>query len=286
MGRRTGGLIWPLLSLELISGPIYLYPVGSNSFSPTYRSPTRRDQLLRDRSSTSLRAGDADAEAGGQSLLPAPSTSVVPNIAKSLGPNAPKPGILRRAFPAFPWHRVPDVLTTFRCLAIPALVGVFYLPNRHIETASLFAFASFTDWLDGYLARRWDVTSAFGAFLDPVADKLMVSTALILLSGRYGAPVAVFTAIILAREIAVSALREWMAQRGLRDTVKVGMQGKVKTALTMIALTVFLLVPVDREGSLGSLYDPALVLLFLCTGITVTSGMVYFQAAAPVLLSS
>jgi len=85
--------------------------------------------------------------------------------------------------------------------------------------------ASFTDWLDGYLARRWDITSAFGAFLDPVADKLMVSTALILLSGRYGAIVAIPSAIILAREIAVSALREWMAQKGLRDSVKVGIQG-------------------------------------------------------------
>ncbi len=95
----------------------------------------------------------------------------------------------------------------------------------------IFAVASITDYLDGYLARRWDICSPFGAFLDPVADKLMVSTALILLSGKYGSVVAIPTSIILAREIAVSALREWMASRGKRDSVKVGFQGKVKKSL-------------------------------------------------------
>jgi CDP-diacylglycerol--glycerol-3-phosphate 3-phosphatidyltransferase len=151
-------------------------------------------------------------------------------------------------------------------------------------TSVLFAIASFTDWLDGYLARRWDITSAFGAFLDPVADKLMVSTSLILLAGRHGGIVAIPAAIVLAREIAVSALREWMAQRGQRDVVKVGLQGKIKTALTMVALTVLLLVPhPEGSGILSKLYNPGVVLLYLSSLVTITSGSVYFIAALPLL---
>lgn len=156
-----------------------------------------------------------------------------------------------------------------------------------METATLFAIASFTDWLDGYLARRWDISTDFGAFLDPVADKLMVSTALILLSGRYGPAVALPTAVILAREIAVSALREWMAQRGERDSVKVGFQGKLKTALTMLSLTLLLLVPGDgMVAPLTSLYLPAVLMLYVSTAITVSSGSLYFRAASPVLFGS
>jgi CDP-diacylglycerol--glycerol-3-phosphate 3-phosphatidyltransferase len=193
----------------------------------------------------------------------------------------------------------------------------FFPNNRAPILSAIFAIASITDWFDGYLARRWDIASNFGAFLDPVADKLMVSTALIVLSGRYGGIVAIPTCIIMARELGVSALREWMAQRGLRDTVKVGMQGKVKAALTMVSLTLLLLVPegVGLEsvrwtkylGSLGVggggvaavgkvmdgsivhsgvawILGPSLLMLFLSAIITVTSGSVYFKAALPVLL--
>jgi phosphatidylglycerophosphate synthase len=117
------------------------------------------------------------------------------------------------------------------------------------------------------------------------ADKLMVSTALILLTGRYGARVAIPTAIVLARELAVSALREWMASRGLRDVVQVGFQGKIKTASTMVALSFLLLIPADGAGFLGKLLGPSLALLYLCTAITVSSAVVYFRAAAPVLLN-
>ena len=205
------------------------------------------------------------------------------------GPKAKPPGRLRRKFPRFPFHKLPDYLTYMRCAAIPLLCLVFYSPGRNIESGSLFAVASLTDYLDGFLARRWDISTAFGAFLDPVADKLMVSTALILLAGRHGAIVAVPSCIILARELAVSALREWMAQRGQRDSVKVGFQGKLKTALTMIALTLMLLVPdVGQQDAatswLGNLFLPSLVSLYACTIITVTSGSVYFRAAAPLLL--
>lgn len=204
-----------------------------------------------------------------------------------LGPNAPPAGFVRKTFPSFPWHEVPNYLTYVRCLAIPALIVIFYRPHTNILAGTLFAIASFTDWLDGYLARRWDITSPFGAFLDPVADKLMVSTSLILLAGRYGAKVAIPAAIILAREISVSALREWMAERGQRNIVKVGFQGKVKTALTMVALTVLLFVPYpEAAGLLSKLYAPGLVMLYLCSLVTITSGSVYFIAAAPLLRDS
>lgn len=168
----------------------------------------------------------------------------------------------------------------------------FYLsksPLKNIHTSIIFSIASFTDYLDGYLARRWDITSAFGAFLDPVADKLMVSTTLILLSGKYGRLVAIPTAIILAREIAVSALREWMASMGRRDSVKVGFQGKVKTAATMVALAIVSAVPDNCAfGRIGNPWEICasigMGLLYLSAIITITSGSVYFKAAAPALM--
>jgi CDP-diacylglycerol--glycerol-3-phosphate 3-phosphatidyltransferase len=231
--------------------------------------------------------GEAPSAPAAPAFNPSPAESTTSTETPStslLGPKAPPPGFLRKTLPSFPWHRLPNFLTYARCLSIPALIVLFYRPDKHILTGWLFAVASFTDWLDGYLARRWDITSAFGAFLDPVADKLMVSTSLILLAGRYGAKVAIPTAIILAREIAVSALREWMAQRGQRDLVKVGFQGKVKTALTMVALTVLLFVPpTGSTGLLTKLYMPGLVMHYLCTLVTVTRGSLYFIAAAPLL---
>lgn len=213
-------------------------------------------------------------------------TALFASHPSKLGRRAPPPGPLRRRFPQFPWERLPNWLTYIRCLAIPGLALSFYIPQQHVATALLFATASFTDWLDGYLARRWDIASDFGAFLDPVADKLMVSTALILLSGRYGAVVGLPSAIILAREIAVSALREWMAQRGQREAVQVGFQGKVKTALTMVALTLLLFVDKTSNTTwLASLYLPAILMLYACMVITVTSGSVYFIASAPIFFS-
>lgn len=204
--------------------------------------------------------------------------------------NSGAPGFLRRSFPNFPWKKVPNWLTYLRCAAIPVLIGLYYQPHSHVATAIVFATASITDWLDGYLARRWQATSRFGSFLDPVADKLMVSTALVLLSGRYGAYVAIPAAIILAREIAVSALREWMAQQGVRDAVKVGWQGKCKTAVTMVAMTVLLLAPplVDPFTSplVNMCLPTGIVLTYVSAVLTVTSGWTYFQAAAPYLLDN
>lgn len=247
--------------------------------------------------STSVQLGAAAADDNNSSMQeeqPAPpvdvetatvnddAVAIVTQANDHMGPNAAPPGVLRRAFPHVAWYRLPNLLTYMRCLAIPLLVWLFYIPGKQVETSVLFGFASFTDWLDGYLARRWDITSAFGAFLDPVADKLMVSTSLILLTGRFGKIVALPTAVILAREISVSALREWMAQRNMRDSVKVGFQGKLKTAATMVSLTLLLLAKSDSS----TLFQVSVAMLYLCALVTVTSGSVYFRAAAPVLMES
>jgi len=220
---------------------------------------------------------------------PASTTASTTAPVSLLGPNAKSPpGFLRATFPGFAWHRLPDLVTYARCIAIPVFVAMFYADMKgksHLYTGTIFALASITDWLDGFLARRWDISTAFGAFLDPVADKLMVSTSLVLLSGRYGAIAAIPTLIILARELSVSALREWMAQRGERDSVKVGYQGKVKTALTMVALTILLYVPASAPTS-ALLYKVGIPMLYMSALITITSGSVYFIAAAPALLNT
>jgi len=208
---------------------------------------------------------------------PPPPSSVVHSIPRG-GSSSPPP----KSPLSFQKSNIPNLLTYARCLAIPLLVYMFYTgnpvisKNRNVLLSSLFAVASFTDWLDGYLARKWNVSSPWGAFLDPVADKLMVSTALILLAGEHGQRAAIPAAIILAREISVSALREWMAQRGSRDAVKVGFQGKVKTAATMVACTVLL-----GAGGSGGLHLAGMAGLYFSALITVTSGSVYFLPRSP-----
>jgi cardiolipin synthase (CMP-forming) len=137
---------------------------------------------------------------------------------------------------------LPIFLTWLRIVAIPMLVAVYYLPadwlsphERDLFAVYLFIGASFTDWADGYLARRLNQTSAFGAFLDPVADKLIVATALIVLV-QLERTNAVIAAIIIGREITISALREWMAKIGAAKSVAVSMLGKVKTSAQMLAI--------------------------------------------------
>ena len=142
---------------------------------------------------------------------------------------------------------IPIALTWLRIVLIPVFVAVYYLPDtwltpvaKNWTAMSIFAGAAITDWLDGYLARRWGETSAFGAFLDPVADKLMVAAALILLV-QLGRAEAYLAIIIIGREIAISALREWMAQLGKTKNVAVAFIGKVKTASQMTAIIALLL---------------------------------------------
>ncbi len=181
------------------------------------------------------------------------------------------------------WN-VPNSLTMLRIVLIPVFVGIFYLPKGvipvhwvNLSATLVFALAAITDWLDGYLARVLDQTSAFGAFLDPVADKLMVAAALIVLVefGRVGAIIAL---IIIGREIAISALREWMAGIGEGGSVAVAMLGKVKTVLQMTAI-LFLLY-YDPIGQL----DVKLigkVLIDAAAFLTLLSMAYYLKAAWP-----
>ncbi|WP_301102115.1 CDP-diacylglycerol--glycerol-3-phosphate 3-phosphatidyltransferase [Propionivibrio sp.] len=141
---------------------------------------------------------------------------------------------------------IPIFLTWLRILLIPLMIGIYYVPGawingigRDLAAMLVFVIAGLTDWLDGYLARRWNETSAFGAFLDPVADKLVVAAALIMLV-QLGRLDAVLAAIIIGREITISALREWMAQVGAHKSVAVSMIGKIKTAAQMIAIPLLL----------------------------------------------
>ena len=191
---------------------------------------------------------------------------------------------------------IPTMLTWLRILLIPVFVGAFYWPeNLHklsampshwvnVFATSVFAIAAITDWLDGYLARRLNQTSAFGAFLDPVADKLMVAAALIVLVefGRVGAIVSL---IIIGREIAISALREWMAGEGQRSSVGVAMIGKVKTFVQMAAI-LFLLYWDDLDlGPLGifSTNEWGHVLIVVAAILTLLSMAYYLKAAWPKL---
>jgi len=142
---------------------------------------------------------------------------------------------------------IPIFLTWLRIVLIPLLIAVYYVPEswaslqeRNLIATLVFVIAGLTDWLDGYLARALNQTSAFGAFLDPVADKLMVATALIMLV-QLDRTNAVIAAVIIGREITISALREWMAQIGASKSVAVSMIGKIKTTAQMAAIPLLLL---------------------------------------------
>lgn len=177
----------------------------------------------------------------------------------------------------------PNLLSLLRILLIPLFVLLFYLPigGMHLATAAVFGLAGLTDWLDGYLARKLDQTTPFGAFIDPVADKLMVVVALVLLVERYDS--VWFTlpaAVIIGREIVISALREWMAELGKRASVAVSYVGKVKTTMQIIALLVLL-------GSLPEwvwLVRLGNVCLYVAAVLTLWSMLAYLKAAWPYLL--
>lgn len=147
----------------------------------------------------------------------------------------------------------PNILTFGRLLLIPFIILCYYIdfPHHHGVTASLFLLGAATDWLDGYLARKWEQVTKLGAFLDPVADKLIVVAALCLFVEMYPYWWATIPAIVMiCREILVSALREWMAELGQRSVVKVGIWGKIKTSAQMAALFIFLIKPaINFESS-------------------------------------
>ena len=184
------------------------------------------------------------------------------------------------------WN-IPNILTVLRIVLIPVFVGLFYLPegtlaphDRNFFATAAFALAAFTDWLDGYLARRLNQTSAFGAFLDPVADKLMVAGALLVLVqlDRVNAVVAF---IIIGREIAISALREWMAQIGASKSVAVSSIGKIKTTAQMVAIPMLLF-----HGQLFGVIDTLFWgrwLLGVAAALTVWSMFYYLRKAWPLI---
>lgn len=177
--------------------------------------------------------------------------------------------------------KIPNILTLLRIILIPVFVLVYYLPVgwAALASAAIFSLAAVTDWFDGYLARKLDQASPFGAFLDPVADKLMVAVALGVLVETFSEPwVTVPAIIIIGREIVISALREWMAELGERASVAVSMIGKIKTTLQMASIIVLLAVPPLSTLSwvgVGALYGAAL--------LTLWSMVVYLKAAWPFL---
>ncbi|WP_163931245.1 CDP-diacylglycerol--glycerol-3-phosphate 3-phosphatidyltransferase [Paraferrimonas sp. SM1919] len=173
---------------------------------------------------------------------------------------------------------VPIALTLFRLLLIPIFIAFFYLPVSWNFWAAAFIYmlASFTDLLDGYLARKWNQSTPFGAFLDPVADKLMVGVALVMISEYYQDPwVTVPAIIMISREVLISALREWMAQLGKTATVKVSMMGKYKTAAQMMAITGLVWQACDE------MYYLAMAMYLVATVLTVWSMVTYIRAAWP-----
>lgn len=176
-------------------------------------------------------------------------------------------------------QNLPTWLTLLRIALLPVIVVVFYLDNPWARPLSCFLFilAGITDWLDGYLARLWKVESRFGAFLDPVADKLMVACVLILIVEFDNSPWLTIPAIvIIGREITISALREWMAEMGQRGKVAVGWIGKVKTTAQITALSMLLYLH-DLFGL--PIYKMGMIALYIATVLTIWSMVGYMKAA-------
>ena len=177
---------------------------------------------------------------------------------------------------------LPTILTWARIVAIPLIVGVFYLPfdepTRNLVATVMFIVFALTDWLDGWLARKLNQTSSFGAFLDPVADKFLVCASLLVLVQLHRVDTLV-ALVIIGREIAISALREWMAQIGASRSVAVHMLGKVKTVMQMVAIP-FLL----YDGTLFGLIDTRVwgtVLIYVAAVLTIWSMVYYLRKALP-----
>lgn len=173
---------------------------------------------------------------------------------------------------------IPNILTSLRVALIPVLVLIYLLPfaGHYWVASGIFALASVTDWLDGYLARKWNQSTPFGAFLDPVADKLLVAVALVLLAQHHHHLLMTLPAlVIICREILVSALREWMAEMGARGAVAVSSIGKWKTAAQMVALLILL----SQPPGFTWLVVVGYVLLIISAILTLWSMLQYLMAA-------
>lgn len=187
-------------------------------------------------------------------------------------------------------YNIPNLLTSLRILLVPVFVLFFYLPVSWSNEATtlIFLIAAITDWFDGYLARRLNQMSAFGAFLDPVADKIMVAVALVLLVDKnpteyHGVFMSVAAAIIIGREITISALREWMAEVGSRKNVAVSIIGKVKTTAQMLSLIFLLYAEPIYDISSATI---GFVLLYIAVFLTLWSMIDYIYSALPALKQS
>ena len=185
---------------------------------------------------------------------------------------------------------IPNLLSLFRILLIPVFIAIFYLPipSNHLICAIIFAIAAFTDWLDGYLARRLNQMSRFGAFIDPVADKLIVAVALMILIAQESAYwFTVPAMIIVGREIVVSALREWMAELGKRTTLAVVKVAKYKTAVQMIAIFLLILAnPAQISNFQQFAMTTGYALIYIAAILTLWSMIIYLKAAWPDLWES
>ena len=178
-----------------------------------------------------------------------------------------------------------NFFTLLRVLLIPVFMAVYYadFTGHFLISSGIFILACITDWLDGHMARRMRQTSRFGAFLDPVADKLLVTITLVILAASYSTPwYTIPAALIVAREVLVSALREWMAEHNERDTVAVGMMGKVKTTIQMLALIILL--ATDTQGP-PMIWISGLVMINLAALLTMWSMAIYLHNAWPTLKS-
>lgn len=177
------------------------------------------------------------------------------------------------------WN-LPNILTLVRIALIPIFIIVYYLPWQwsHVASAAIFGLAALTDWVDGFLARKLDQVTPFGAFLDPVADKLIVVAAIVLLLEVHSTPWFALPAIvIIGREIVISALREWMANLGVGDNVAVSMLGKIKTWIQMVAVALLLLAKPEQEW----LMQIGFVAIYVAALMTIWSMIQYLRLAWP-----
>lgn len=178
---------------------------------------------------------------------------------------------------------IATFFTFLRVLAIPVFIAIYYssIPYNYLIASALFVAACVTDWLDGYLARKLDLCTRFGAFIDPVADKLLVTVTLVMLAANYTSPwFVVPAAIMVAREVLISALREWMADNQQRNVVAVAYIGKVKTTVQMLAIIVLL--AVDPEGN-RLVVGLGYVLFYVAAVLTLWSMIIYLKNAWPLL---
>jgi CDP-diacylglycerol---glycerol-3-phosphate 3-phosphatidyltransferase len=191
---------------------------------------------------------------------------------------------------AYQIYTIPNIITITRIVLIPVLVIIFYMSHQwsNILAALLFAVAGATDWVDGYLARKLNQSTKLGAFLDPVADKLLVVTAIVLLVEAHANPwLALPAIVIVGREVAVSALREWMAEIGERANVAVSKIGKIKTTVQIIAIAILLAKEVNSVVNFADFFVLIGYLLFyVATVLTLWSMILYLKAAWPFLMSA